>query len=287
MLPLTPPATSFGDPRLECSIVNNTPVTSTLFFSHLLLLFSFSPLHTSSALRSSFALLHPLPSRNLFTNLLLHKALPAKMVNVIGNATAMMPVDAVVMAQLLEEQKTFYDGVSTFLAQRDSQPLSTSVYASAKPSGSFNRKVCTSFPFARVSQDLVYLGEQEHHQDSQPVVFTVCSRLKDRDMLTLLELDAALQALQGQWQCLPQHRKWLQGKQRPLLCCKCTYLPFLFIKNSSRKSRQSANGRTHLAHLVSQCLGSVTPHCLMIRVSPRHTTNKQRLMRLLNDRLLP
>ena len=74
------------------------------------------------------------------------------MVSVIGNATAMMPVDAVVMDQLLEEQKTFYDGVSTFLAQRDSQPLSTSVYASAKPSGSFNCKVCTSFPFARVSQ---------------------------------------------------------------------------------------------------------------------------------------
>lgn len=93
------------------------------------------------------------------------------MVNVIGNATAMMPVDSVVMAQLLEEQKTFYDGVSTFLVQRGSQPLSTSAYASAKPSGHFNRKVCTSFPFTRVSQALVYLGEQEHHQDSLSVVF--------------------------------------------------------------------------------------------------------------------
>ncbi len=83
----------------------------------------------------------------------------------------MMPVDSVVMVQLLEEQKTFYDGVSTFLAQRGSQPLSTSAYASAKPSGYFNRKVCTSFPFTRVSQTLVYLGEREHHQDSLSVVF--------------------------------------------------------------------------------------------------------------------
>lgn len=86
----------------------------------------------------------------------------------------MMPVDAVVMAPLLEEQKNFYDGVSTFLAQRGSQPLSTSVYAGAKPSGRFNRKVCTSFLFTRVSQALVCLGEQEHHQDSHPVVFIVC-----------------------------------------------------------------------------------------------------------------
>ena len=133
------------------------------------------------------------------------------MVNVVGNATAMMPVDAEVVAHLHEEQQNFYDGVSTFLVQRGSQPLSTSIYASAKPYGRFNRKVCTTFPFSRVSQALVYLGEQEHHQDSLPVMFMVCPQLKDGDMLTLLELDTALQALQGQRQCLPQHRKWLQG----------------------------------------------------------------------------
>lgn len=79
------------------------------------------------------------------------------MVNIVGNATAMMPVNDEVVAHLHEEQQNFYDGVSTFLAQRGSQPLSTSIHASAKPSGRFNRKVCTSFPFTRDSQALVYL----------------------------------------------------------------------------------------------------------------------------------
>lgn len=64
------------------------------------------------------------------------------MVTVVGNSTALLPLNEQELAERFNDQKAIYDGVSLFLAQRGSQPLDVSMFATGKPSGRLmNRKV--------------------------------------------------------------------------------------------------------------------------------------------------
>lgn len=56
-------------------------------------------------------------------------------VKLVGDSKPIKPFTVEELAERLEAQKAFYDGVSIYLKQRGSQPLETSMFAHAKPSG--------------------------------------------------------------------------------------------------------------------------------------------------------
>jgi hypothetical protein len=55
-------------------------------------------------------------------------------VKLVGDSKPIKPFTVEELAERLEAQKAFYDGVSIYLKQRGSQPLETSMFAHAKPS---------------------------------------------------------------------------------------------------------------------------------------------------------